>query len=413
VTVSGAASPVPADFPPPAAEADRVRWDEADRAARPDRLARLRARFEGADVDAYLGVRTANARYLTGFELGDGEEAVAGDSGRFLVGRDEILLMTDSRYSIQALREAPEAQVVEVYGDLPARWPELVARVGARRIAVEAGYVSHALWDDLAAAAPDVELIPAGGWLEADRAIKEATEIERIESACAVADRALAGLLASIRPGVTELELALDLEWRMRTGGSDGLAFNVACLAGPEAALPHGSPGHRPIRYGAVLLFDFGAKVAGYRSDMTRTLFVGDPAARDLAIYGVVAAAQQGAIAALEAAARKSAATGAPMPSGKVIDTIARDVIDADGRWPPYLHGLGHGIGLATHELPTLGRRATDAAIPTPTVFSIEPGIYLEGETGVRIEDLFVLDTDAGTVRSVTQFPSEVLVLGR
>jgi Xaa-Pro aminopeptidase len=412
VKTSTAAIPIPADFRAPPTAADRVRWDEADRAARPERLARLRERFEAADVDAYLGVRTAHARYLTGFELGDGEEAVAGDSGRFLVGRDEVLLMMDSRYAIQARREAPDAQIVEVYGDLPARWPELAARAGGRRIAVEAGFVSHALWDDLVAAAPDVVLVPAGGWLEEDRAIKAPTEIERIEAACAVADRALAGLLGSIRPGVTELELALDLEWRMRTGGSDGLAFDVACLAGPEAALPHGSPGHRPVREGAVLLFDFGAKVAGYRSDMTRTLFVGEPATRDLDVYGVVAAAQRAAIAALAAAAVDTAATGAQMPSGKAIDVMVRDVIDADGRWPAYLHGLGHGIGLATHELPTLGRRATGAPIPSPTVFSIEPGIYLEGETGVRIEDLFVLDAGAGCLRRVTQFPSEVLVVG-
>ncbi len=129
----------------------------------------------------------------------------------------------------------------------------------------------------LAEAAPEVELVPADGWVEAMRAVKTPDEVERIAAACAVADRALAALLPEIRPGVTEHDLALRLEWLMRTGGAECLAFDVACLAGPEAALPHGSPGDRPVLADAALLFDFGAQVEGYRSDMTRTLFVGEP----------------------------------------------------------------------------------------------------------------------------------------
>ena len=189
-------------------------------------------------------------RYLTGFTLGEGEEKVAGNSGQFLVGADDVAVLADSRYTIQARREAPDARVVEAYNDLPARWPELMASVGARRVAVEAGFVSHAVWERLAAAAPDVELVPIEGWVEADRAIKEPAEVERIAAACAVADRALATLLPEIRPGVTEAELALRLEWLIRTGGAEALAFDVACLSGPEAALPHGAPGDRPVSTG-------------------------------------------------------------------------------------------------------------------------------------------------------------------
>ena len=141
-------------------------------------------------------------RYLTGFALAEGEEKVAGNSGQFLVGGDDSLaVLADSRYTIQARREAPDARIVEVYGDLPARWPDLMASVGARRVAVEAGFVPHALWTRLAAAAPDVELVPVEGWVEADRAIKEPAELERIAAACAVADRALAALLPEIRAG--------------------------------------------------------------------------------------------------------------------------------------------------------------------------------------------------------------------
>ncbi len=241
-------------------------------------------------------------RYLTGFTLADGEEKVAGVSGQFVVGDDDVAILADSRYAIQAAREATESRVVDVYQDLPTRWAELMSSVGAHRVAVEAGFVPYATWQRLAAAAPDIELVPVEAWLEADRALKEPAEIERIAAACAVADRALAALLPEIRTDMTEAELALRLEWLMRTGGAETLAFDVACLSGPEAALPHGTPGERPVRAGTVLLFDFGAQVAGYRSDMTRTLFVGEPAPRDLDIMTLVTRAQAAAIAALEAA---------------------------------------------------------------------------------------------------------------
>ena len=407
--------PAPADFAGPPSAGRVAAWDAADRGARPARLERLRSRFAAAGVDAYFGVRQEHMRYVTGFTLADGEEKVAGNSGQFLVGADEVVVLADSRYTIQVRREAPEARLFEAYHDLPTRWPELTASVGARRVAMEAGFVPHATWQRLAAAAPDVELVPVEGWLEADRAVKEPSELERVAAACAVADRALATLLPEILPGVTEADLALRLEWLIRTGGAEALAFDVACLAGPEAALPHGAPGDRPILDGQVLLFDFGARVAGYRSDMTRTLFVGEPAARELEIYELVARAQAAAIEALQAAvAGRGGEAGQPtLPSGRAIDAIARGVIEAAGHGDHFRHGTGHGIGLATHEAPSLGRLATDDPLPSPTVFSVEPGVYLDGEMGVRIEDLVVFDAEAGLVERVTCFPREVLVVGR
>jgi Xaa-Pro aminopeptidase/Xaa-Pro dipeptidase len=399
---------MPADFASPPAAADLARWVEADRAARPGRLARLRERFADAGIDAYFGARREHMRYLTGFTLADGEEKVAGHSGQFLIGADELVVLADGRYTIQARREAPEARVDETGHDLPGQWAALCASVGARRVGVEAALVSHALWTRLGAAAPDVELVPVEGWVEADRAVKEPAELERIAAACAVADRALAGLLRSIRPGVTEAALAFDLEWRIRTGGAEALAFDVACLGGPEAALPHGAPGDRPVAPGSVLLFDFGAQVGGYRSDMTRTLFVGEPADRDLAVYEVVARAQRAAIELLEA----RLAEGNGLPGGLELDATARAIIEEDGRFPAYGHGLGHGIGLATHELPSLSKSAPEAPLPSPTVFSVEPGIYLEGEMGVRIEDLVAIDAAAGHLERLTRFPRDVVVVG-
>lgn len=368
-------------------------------------------------VDAYFGVRREHMRWLTGFTIGELEMHVAGHSGQFLVGGSEVVVLTDSRYTVQARREAPACVVDEIGYDLPGAWPRLLEHVGGRRVAVEAESVPHALWERLRAAAPDAELVPVGGWVEGLRAVKTDDEVERIEAACAVADRGLAALLPEIRPGITERDLALRLEWLIRTGGAEALAFDVACLAGPEAALPHGSPGDRPVTAGAVVLFDFGAQVEGYRSDMTRTLFVGEPAERDLELYALVARAQQASIDAIEASVTAALGADRTQPpertliSGRAADAAAREVIEASGHGPGFGHGVGHGIGLATHEAPRLSRLADDAPLPSPIVFSVEPGVYLPGETGIRIEDLVHLDAARGVVRRLTRFPREVLIV--
>ncbi|MGZ6314195.1 MAG: M24 family metallopeptidase [Candidatus Limnocylindrales bacterium] len=372
------------------------------------RLSRLRSRMAAEGVDAYFGVRPENSRYLTGFVLEDGEDRVSGNSGRFLVSPDEVVLLADSRYRLQAIAEAPDARIEATTYDLAAIWPALLGSLGAKRIAVEAAFVSRQLWHELERAAPDAELVEAAGWVEADRAVKEPSEIERIRAACAVGDRALASILRRIKPGHTESHLALMLEWEIRTGGGDALAFGIACLAGPNAALPHGSPSSREVRAGQVLLFDFGAMVDGYRSDMTRTLFVGEPKPGDRHIYDLVAAAQQAAIDTLTAAARGDV----PIPGGKEADGVARRVIEQAGHGDHFGHGLGHGIGLATHELPTLSTVSRDETLPSPTVFSVEPGIYLDGETGVRIEDLVLFDPGARRLERLTGFPREVVVVG-
>lgn len=419
MTDAGFDLPLAATAPP--TEADLARWTAADAAARPARLARFRERLAGEGVDAYFGVRRENTRYLTGFVLGEGEEKVAGVSGQFLVSADETVVLADSRYRVQARDECPGSRVEAVYNDFAGRWPSLLSSLrpigggapgAVRRVAVEAGFVSHATWTRLAAATPDVELVAAEGWIEDLRQVKEAAELERIGSACFVADAALTRLLGRIRPGVTEHELALDLEWEMRTQGAEALAFDVACLSGPEAALPHGSPGDRPVLDRAVLLFDFGAQVEGYRSDMTRTLFVGEPQARDLELYELVARAQQACIDALRESVTRNLGRGGWLIGGRTADAAARDVIKAAGHGDHFGHGTGHGIGLATHEEPRLSYTAPDDSLPSPTVFSVEPGVYLEGETGIRIEDLVHLDVAADRLDRLTQFPRDVLVVG-
>lgn len=397
--------PRPADFPPPPSPADRRRWADADRAARPVRLQALRARLAAAGFDGYFGLRAEDARYLTGVRLGPGEEKVAGHSGRFLVTEAALVVIADSRYAAQFAAEAPEARLEVLGSELAGRWRALLAELGVRRLAVDRS-CPVGLWRELEAAAPEVELVVAEDWLGAMRATKEPAEIERIAAAAAVADRALAALLPEIAPGQTEQELALRLEWAIRTGGGDGLAFEVACLSGPQAALPHGSPRPEAIGVGTVLLVDFGAEVDGYRSDMTRTFAVGEPAARVVEIYELVARAQAAAVEILEA----SFDAPAP-PTGRAVDAAARAVIEAAGFGPAFGHGTGHGIGLATHEQPRLSRLAADVPLPWPTVFSVEPGVYLPGAFGVRIEDLVAYDHGGRRLERLTGFPRDLLVV--
>ncbi len=389
-------------------DADLARWRQSDSLARPQRLDALRLRMAEEGVDAYFGVRRENIRYLTGLELGEGEEKVAGNSGQFLVSSDDLVVLADSRYTAQAAEQCPDARIERVYNNIYVRWPEVLEGLaGPRRVAVEAGFVSQLFWQRLAEATPEVELVPIENWVEQQREVKEPSEIERIAAACAVADAALARLLPGIKAGMTEAELALQLEWQMRTNGAEALAFDVACLSGPRAALPHGSPSARRIAAGEVLLFDFGAQVCGYRSDMTRTLFVGEPRPADLEIYELVARAQQAAIDALSAAL-----VNGQRPSGRQIDAVAREVITTAGHGEHYGHGLGHGIGLATHEMPGLGMSAPDTPLPSPSVFTAEPGVYLDGQMGVRIEDTLWFDAQAGWLDRLSLFPREVTVVG-
>ena len=393
--------------------ADFERWAAADETARPLRLAVLRERMTKEGVDAYFAVRRENIRYLTGFDLADGEEKVAGHSGQSLISDDEVVILADSRYTIKAHEQAPGARVEFTGYDLPDRWKKLVSSLRARdrgrkvrRVAVEAAVMPHALWLALSEAAPDVALMAAGTWVEEAREIKEPAEIERIAAACRLGDIGLEALLPRIGPGVTERELAWELESWLRTQGAEALAFPVATLGGERAALPHGSPGDRPIRAGEVLLFDFGAQVAGYRSDMTRTLFVGEPTARDRTIYELVRNAQQAALDLLDL----SVESGEPL-TGRAADRAARQIIEDAGYGADFGHNTGHGIGLATHERPTLGRIGPETVLPSPTVFSVEPGVYLEGETGVRIEDLVAYDLEGGTLERLTRFQREMLVV--
>jgi Xaa-Pro aminopeptidase len=349
----------------------------------------------------------ADARYFSGICFGPNEEPTAGVSGWILISADAFAIFADSRYTVQARREAALATPLDPGSDPGAAIAAWAKAHGVRNLGVDPGAIRHAIWERMREAAPGLTLTPTKGWGVALRAVKEPAEIERIAAACAVADRALAAVLPKLLPGATEAEVAWLLEREMREGGAEALAFDVAALAGANAALPHGNPGARPFQRGEVALFDFGAQVAGYRSDMTRTLFVGAASDVDLALYQRVLDGQRAAIAALQHAVENGASA---LPSGRAADDAARAAMgDVDG---VYEHGLGHGIGLQTHESPSLSRGASEAPLPSPTVFSVEPGIYLEERIGIRIEDLVAVDLAGRSVSTLTRFPSAPLIVG-
>lgn len=399
--------PVPSDFAAPPSRVDVQRWSDADAAARPARIAALRARARAEGLDALLLTSHADARYFSGICFGPNEEPTAGVSGWILISADAFAIFADSRYTVQARREAALATPLDPGSDPGAAIAAWAKTHGVRNLGVDPGAIRHAIWERMREAAPGLTLTPTKGWGVALRAVKEPAEIERIAAACAVADRALAAVLPKLLPGATEAEVAWLLEREMREGGAEALAFDVAALAGANAALPHGNPGARPFQRGEVALFDFGAQVAGYRSDMTRTLFVGAASDLDLALYQRVLDGQRAAIAALQHAVESGASA---LPSGRAADDAARAAMgDVDG---VYEHGLGHGIGLQTHESPSLSRGASEAPLPSPTVFSVEPGIYLEERIGIRIEDLVAVDLAGRSLSTLTRFPSAPLIVG-
>ncbi len=361
------------------------------------RLAALRALLDDRGLDAVLISRTANKRYFSGFRLTDAEGPTSGWSGTLLVTRDASLILADSRYTEQATHEAPGWTLVQTTGSMDADLPPMLLEHGIESLGMEAAVVPHAAWSGLAAAAPGVELHALDDELAPLRLLKTPDEVDAIARACGLGDACFAHMVEWIRPGMTESEVAWELQGYFRANGAEGLAFDTIVLAGSRAAMPHGRPSSATVEPGNVLLLDFGCIVDGYRSDMTRTLFVGEVPDDIRRYHDAVREAQAAAIEAL--------AVGV---NGRDIDAIARTRIEREDV-EPYGHGLGHGIGLETHEPPGL-RRTLDATLEAGMVFSVEPGIYLPGVTGIRLEDIVSLEPSGP--RLLTSSPREALVIG-
>lgn len=348
------------------------------------RRRKLRDWLDVNGVDALLISSEANLRYLLGFP---GE-------GLGVIGRDTVI-STDRRYELDAAALQGRIKVVLDPEGHRAGAAAYLRATGARKVAFEAESTLYAAYEVLTSKLPDVELVASRKVVEDLRTVKEPGEIDCIRRAAAIMDEALDAVLADIPPGVTERDLALELERATRLAGADSMAFNTICAFGPSSAFPHAVPGQRKLEAGHMIKIDCGARLEGYCSDITRTVPPREMDERFRAVYGAVYDAQQ---AAVEAAR--------PGITGRELDGIAREIIVARGFGEQFSHSLGHGVGLEVHEGPRVSS-TSDEVLRPGMVITIEPGIYLEGWGGVRIEDTVVI-TRAGCER-LTLAPKAVV----
>ena len=345
------------------------------------RLQKLRTSAAKERFDALLVSQPENRRYLSGF---------TGSSGWLLVSKQKAILATDFRYVEQAKGESPDFEIVQTKGELHDWLPSLISDSGWNRLGFEANCISydshHKLTEAIETKHVHLELIPTTGLVEELRAIKEPGELDSITRAVALADAALEQAKAIIRPGITEKEAAWEIEKLLRQEGSEGIAFEIIVASGPNSALPHARPAERTIQSGEPVLIDMGARFNGYCSDLSRTLFFGQTDNTLRRIYDIVLRAQTAAIEGVEAGMDAAQA-----------DRLARRTIEQAGYGDAFGHGLGHGVGLAVHESPRLGFNSSDS-LADGMVFTIEPGIYLVGQGGIRIEDMVVLENGKARV---------------
>jgi len=350
------------------------------------RLDGVRARLADAGVDALIVTNLVNIRYLTGF---------TGSAGVLAVTDEVALLTTDGRYRTQSAEQVPAGDVEITVGGLQAQREAvqaLLAPVG--KVGLEADDVTWAAsrrWAELCH-----EVVPTSGVVEGLREVKDEGEIALMARAAAIADSALAEVLPLLASKVTEDEFALALDTAMRKGGAESVAFETIVASGPNSAKPHHSPTHRSIQPGEPVVVDFGATFGGYRSDMTRTFCIGGEPTGDLArVFEVVKASQAAGVAAVHKGV-----------GAKEVDDVCRQVIAEAGWAEAFEHGTGHGVGLDIHEAPTVSAVGT-AILSSGMVVTVEPGVYLPGIGGVRIEDTLVV-TDDGS-RPLTTFTKDVV----
>lgn len=353
----------------------------------------LRRRLTREGLDGFLvvnieGSDRPNLRYLTGF---------TGTAGGLIVGEDGDVFATDSRYTERARREVPDLTVEEISG----RWLDWLAdrveSLSLKRIGIGTHRTSLWLYRELEKRLKGRELVPMDGWVEGLRRVKDPEEVERIAAAAKLTDEGLRWILGRLKPGMTEREVALELEVWYRKNGADHVAFDLIVAFGEGSSMPHYLPGDRELREGDLVLFDIGAKVAGYCADMTRVVALGRPDPQARAIYELVLEANRTGLEAVRAGI-----------TGVEADRAARAVIEEAGHGDKFGHGLGHGVGLEVHEGPRLSPTSEDT-LEAGMAVTVEPGVYLPGKFGVRIEDLVVVRPDGCEILSA--FPKEELLV--
>jgi Xaa-Pro aminopeptidase len=351
--------------------------------SRTDRLVEL---LEARNLDSLLVTDLTNVRYLTGF---------TGSNGACVVTRDERLFLTDFRYVEQARAQVPEYERIEAGRDMLA---DVSGRLRGRA-GFDDEHLSVAAHVKLAEkVASDVELVPAAGLVEQLRALKDADEVAAMRAAAELSTAAYESLRERGLAGRTERDVAVQLVRFMEDSGAEGPAFPPIVAAADHGASPHAVPRDVEIPRDTLVVIDMGAMVDGYCSDCTRTLATGSPGDAALEIYELVLRAQMAALDATKAGT-----------ANRDVDAVAREIIDAAGHAEHFGHGLGHGVGLQVHEAPRLGKTA-EGALEAGSAVTVEPGVYLPGEVGVRIEDLVIVSD--GEPDILTGFPKELVTVG-
>ncbi|HEY2508060.1 MAG TPA: Xaa-Pro peptidase family protein [Streptosporangiaceae bacterium] len=359
------------------------------------RRARAQQKIADLGADAALITSLPNVRYLSGL--------VSSNAAVLLPAIGTGVLATDSRYAEAAARDCADIELL-VDRQIESALARLASGRGWRKLAFEAQEMTVARHERLAALDEEPELLELGSVVEELRMIKDEAEIELLTTACAITCAAFDQMLPSVRPGVTEREIAITLERAMVDLGADSPAFDTIVASGPNGAIPHHAPGLRELAAGDLITIDCGARYRGYHADMTRTVALGSPADWQREIYSLVAAAQQAGVTA--------AVTGAHVAD---VDAAARDMITAAGHEEHFQHGLGHGVGLEVHEAPMLAPKGT-GTLEDRVPLTVEPGVYLPGRGGVRIEDTLVVRAgaapgSAGPAEILTTTTRELLVL--
>ena len=353
-----------------------------------DRLKRFRERMAATELDGFVVSNIYNVRYLSGF---------SGSTAVLFVTIEEATLITDFRYEEQARGEVHEGVDVKVdkrdaltaIGDMLDVFPG--------KVGFEAGSLAFGSYEKLNARA-NGNLLALEGMPEKLRAVKDPGELECIERAAGIADRVFTAICGDLKPGMTEIEAAARIDYLLMTYAGDPSAFRTIVAAGERGALPHAHPSSREISEGDFVTMDFGAVCDGYCSDITRTVVMGEPSGRQVEVYDIVLAAQLNAIAGIKAGM-----------TGKEADALARELISERGYGEQFGHGLGHGIGLEVHESPRLSFKNEDTLFPGMVV-TVEPGIYIPGWGGVRVEDDVVVEE--GGCRLLTSSEKGLLRLG-
>ena len=343
--------------------------------------------FDKYNLDALLFSNMLNIRYLSGF---------TGSEGALLLTRNAAFLLCDSRYTTQAADETADTEIRQ-FSEKQDAIGTLIKELKLHRIGFESAHITVAVFLELSGKLQGCELVAVGKDLDQIRFCKDDEEIRRLESVARLASDALLATLNQLKAGVSEVAFARELEFEMRRRGADGRAFDFIIASGTRGAMPHGRASEKNICFGELVTIDFGATLHGYHSDETVTVAVGQPDDRSSEIHGIVKEAHDRAITAVK-----------PGLSCRDLDAIARDYIAEQGYGEYFGHGLGHGVGLEIHEQPVVSPRS-DAVIEEGMVFTVEPGIYIPGFGGVRIEDTVAVT--ASGCRLLTSAPKQLMIL--